>query len=152
MMFKRPFKIRIKLRRAARMIKYSIILKTDKNMSDADIQIAKIFGIKDSKKLPAVSVQSLTTYYHFLHKQFVFPIQALYAQDIEPFKTTRWGIQVLGLLDVDASDNIEFYGLFCEAKRGRQLIQIPLADIEVSDKSSNYTLINDYQIWFENNR
>ena len=117
-----------------------------------DIRLAKIFGIKDSQEFPVVSLESLQIYHDYLKIQLVFSIFALYEQKIEPFKTTRWDIKVLGLFGIEFTSDVEFYGLFCEADRGRQKIQIPLADVEVMEKGNNDILIEDYKTWFWNNR
>lgn len=117
-----------------------------------EARIAKIFGIAHGNKLPDISMKSLTIYYDYLSKHLKFPIKALYAQDVAPFKTTRWLFAVTNLFNLKGSDDPEFYGLFCQGTRGRQVLGVPLATIEVIENGNNQMLVNDYKSWFENYR
>lgn len=49
-------------------------------------------------------------------------------------------------------DDPEFYGLFCQGTRGRWVLEVPLATIEVIEDGNNQVLIDDYKNWFENYR
>ncbi len=134
------------------MTNEKIFSKTTPNINDEEIRIAKVFRLAHGSKLPDVSKKSLTIYRDYLSKHLNFPVKVLYAQNIAPFKTTRWPFTVTNLLDLEDSDDPEFYGLFCQGTRGRQVLEMPLATIEVVEDGNNYMLIDDYKTWFENYR
>lgn len=121
-------------------------------MNDDETRIAKVFRLAHGSKLPDVSKKFLTIYRDYLAKHLKFPIKALYAQDVAPFKTTRWLFTVTNLFDLEDSDDPEFYGLFCQGTRGRRMLEVPLATIEVLEDGNNQVLIDDYKSWFENYR
>jgi hypothetical protein len=59
-------------------------------------------------------------------------------------------ITVLALLHPDGHAKHEELGLLCRARRGTQQIDVPLADVELSDAAANFRLIDDYWYWFWN--
>lgn len=53
----------------------------------------------------------------------------------------------------DPGDCDEFYGLLCEARRGKQGLDLPMGEIEVKKKEdTNRQLVEDYSYWFWNYR
>jgi hypothetical protein len=45
----------------------------------------------------------------------------------------------------------DLYGIVVDIRKGRRKYQIPLCELEVSDKSSdNYIKVDDYNVWFSN--
>ena len=57
---------------------------------------------------------------------------------------------------IDFEDEVdEFYGVMVNVKRlsDRKKFELPLADLEATDKKSDdYQLLDDYSVWFVNNR
>ena len=61
-------------------------------------------------------------------------------------------IEMLANFDDDID---EFYGVMVNVKRlsDRKKFELPLADLEATDKKSDkYQLLDDYSVWFVNNR
>lgn len=114
------------------------------NIDEQTIRILKFFVKAESGNIPKVSEKSLLTYYSFLNKKLIFPI---------PATLNESEITITNLYPVDDQEDIDqHYGLICEGKRGRERIQISLAEIEVNVKNNNQQLIEGYQVWFWDNR
>jgi hypothetical protein len=50
----------------------------------------------------------------------------------------------------DADEIDELHGLFCEARQGRQPIDVPLGQVEARKGNPNRRLVADYSYWFWN--
>ncbi len=122
------------------------------SVEEDEKRVARIFNIEDDEDLPDVTEKTLELCYHHLNKNLTLPFKAEYSQETGPLEDTYYDIIVTKILDVDESPDPEFYGLFCEAKKGRHKIVIPLAEIEVKRREKNYQLIDDYNMWFWNYR
>lgn len=118
-------------------------------LTDEDDRIRMIMGLTSNDPLPEVEEEILLTYHKYLIENLSFPFKAEYCEETaDGVRTHR--IQVLQLLDPDEFDCDEFYGLFCEASEARRKVHIPLCEVEVKEKDSNYQLLSDYSYWFWN--
>ncbi len=100
--------------------------------------------------LPEVETNWLHRYYDYLDDNLSFPFEAEYAEDISGYRQVVSPIRVLTLLHPDDHGHHEEHGLLCRAKRGKQTMELPLADVELADNSMNSRLIDDYWYWFWN--
>jgi hypothetical protein len=109
-------------------------------MEEAARRVAQIFGISTSHALPKVSPQTLQRYHTYLQANLSLPFDA---QD-------RHGpIEVAALVPVQECPYLEVYGLFYRGMQGRQMIEMPLAELEaVQDGGENQQLLADYRWWF----
>jgi hypothetical protein len=100
--------------------------------------------------LPDVQTKWLHRYYRYLTENLSLPFDAEYAEDVAGYRQVVSPITVIALLHPDAHGRHEDFGLLCRAKRGQQIIEVPLADVELADNSPNSRLIDDYWYWFWN--
>jgi len=140
-------------------------------MSDYEQQEQRILKIFDNKKIPRVSDRSLKTYLKYLKSNLQMPCQLTGIEDFDweefyvfgpgskkeyeqlkksqPSYTDKYEL-------IDFEDEVdEFYGVMVTVKRlsDRKKFELPLADLEATEKkSSNYQLLDDYSVWFVNNR
>ncbi len=113
-------------------------------INEQTIRILKIFGKSDNGSMLRVTEKSLLIYYLFLNKKLIFPILAMY--DGSNITITNL-YPVVGLEDIDLH-----YGLLCEITRGKERLQVSLAEVDANIKKSNQQFIDDYQVWFWENR
>ena len=77
--------------------------------------------------------------------QFPFEAEVSEVQDDGPLDAGD-KVKVVEVTDVD-----DLYGVIVKVRQGRKGYYFPLCDLEVCDKkSSNYTPVNDYAVWFAN--
>ena len=119
------------------------------DMNDQDDRIREVFGLTSDDLLPESDAASLLAYYKYLAANLSFPFEAKYAFKPRAFETKTCAITVLGLLDPEAFDGDD-YGLFCQARREDEQIELPLTEVEVGKGTSNRRLIKDYSYWFVN--
>jgi len=100
--------------------------------------------------LPEVETKWLHRYYDYLVENLSLPFEAEYAEDIAGYRQVVSPIAVVALLHPDDHGRHEEFGLLCRAKRGGQTLELPLADVELTDNSPNSRLIDDYWYWFWN--
>lgn len=115
-------------------------------------QIRLILGIAEDGDIPRVSNETIETYYRYLKKNLSFPFEAQYEFEIGPLETKIYSMIATKLLELDKCD-VKFYGLFCEGRKDRRKIVVPLAEVTAKDKhGKNYQLIEHYRGWFWNYR
>ena len=88
-------------------------------------------------------------YYKHLAANLSFPFEAEYSFKPRPFESKTYPITVLGLLDPEAFPGDE-YGLFCQARRENESVELPLTEVEVGKANPNRRLLTDYSYWFVN--
>ncbi len=146
------------------------------NIDEQDARIAEIlldtipldFDIED---IPEVSPESLERYFAHLKAKLKLPCQLTGIEyfpweeryvfghvskaEYEKLKTKQPSYHdTFNLLNLDEDIN-EDYGLFVDVKRtsDNKKFTLPLADLKAIDKHSiNYQLLDDYSVWFVNNR
>jgi hypothetical protein len=119
-------------------------------VDEADMRIARLFGLPEDEEPPEVTEETLEVYYEHLRTRLRFPFDGEYTRETGPLQDTSYAITVTGLADVEDGD--EFYGLLCEGRQGRRRVVVPLAEIDVDSDTPNFQLIDDYRVWFWNNR
>ena len=88
-------------------------------------------------------------YYEYLAANSAFPLEAKYSHETGPFQSKTYPITVLKLLD-PADFPGDQYGLFCQARRDGERIELPLTEVEVRKGNPNRRLVEDYSYWFVN--
>ena len=119
------------------------------NRNDQESRIRAALGLARGP-LPEVHTEWLHRYYEYLAANLSLPFDAEYAEDAPGYGQVASGIRVVALLNPDGHANHEEFGLRCRARRGTQEIEVPLVDVELSENSPNYGLIEDYWYWFWN--
>ena len=109
-------------------------------MEEAERRVAQILGVSKGHGLPKVSKQTLQLYHTYLQANLALPFDA---QD-------RHGhMEVAALVNLHECPYLEWYGLFYRGMQGRQMIEMPLAEIEaVQEAGKNKQLLADYRGWF----
>lgn len=107
-------------------------------MDEQDLRIAAVF---ESDNPPEVDDESLEHYLDYLEQNLTLPCAVK--------NTERRGKGDLILVALESHFETH-YGLFGLVKGGEVH---PLVDLEALDrKSANHQLLNDYAVWFDNNR
>jgi hypothetical protein len=119
------------------------------SMDDQDDRIRAIFGLASDDPLPEADDEALLAYHKYLAAKLAFPCEAKYSLETRPFQSKTIPITVLSLLDPDEFPG-DKCGLFCQARRGGELVELPLAEVEVCKGNSNRRLVDDYSYWFVN--
>ena len=119
------------------------------SMNDQDDRIRAVFELTSDDPLPEADDKSIVAYYKYLANKLSFPFEEKYSIETGPFQSKTFSITVLGLLDPDDFPGDE-YGLFCQARRDRQRIELPLTEVEVGKGNPNRRLVDDYSCWFVN--
>ncbi len=125
------------------------VVTTPLSMNDQDDRIRAVFELTSDDPLPEADDESLVAYYNYLANKLLFPFGAKYSFETGPFQSKTLSITVPGLFDPDDFPGDE-YGLFCQARRERRRIELPLTEVEVGKGSPNRRLVADYSCWFVN--
>ncbi len=116
---------------------------------DQEDRIRMALGLTGDDPLPEADAGTLATYQRYLAANLRFPFEAQYSFQPRAFETTTRSISVLGLLDPGDLPSDE-HGLFCQARRDREVIELPLALVEVAKHCPFRQLLKDYAYWFVN--
>lgn len=121
------------------------VKKVDLTEDEQDLRIKKILGKSD---IP-VSDKALIKYLKFLKSKLQLPTQV---KGMSYYQNNKYK-----LLDIDYDLEDETYGLMATVKPLKEKFHgggtVPLCDLENIDKKSlNYKLLDDYAVWFVNNR
>ena len=60
--------------------------------------------------------------------------------------------KLIEIVDIDATEDVDFYGLLVIVVVGKKVATVPLVEIDLIGSSESEKLIDDYQYWFENFR
>ncbi|HWG41858.1 MAG TPA: calcium-binding protein [Gemmataceae bacterium] len=119
------------------------------NPKDEDDRVRLALGLNGDDPLPEVDENTLLTYHRYLAAHLTFPFEAKW----EPAYGPSPIIKITGLSDPEDDPGIEeMYGLLCEARAERRLIEVPLAECEAKEGNPNRQLLKDYSYWFWNYR
>jgi uncharacterized protein YodC (DUF2158 family) len=120
---------------------------------DQDDRVRMIFGLSSNDPLPEVNGKTLETYHKYLSKNLVFPFEAERTSETGPFSSRTIQVKVIGLGDPDEGPMIDdMYGILCEARHERNVVAMPLGEVEVKKGKPNRQLVADYCYWFWNHR
>ncbi len=119
------------------------------SMNDQNDRLRAVLELTSDDPLPEADDESLVAYYQYLANNLSFPFEAKYSFGPGMFQSKTSSITVLGLLDPDdfADDG---YGLFCQARRDGQRIELPLTELKVRKGNLNRRMVDDYSSWFVN--
>lgn len=115
---------------------------------DQDGRVRAAFGLTGDDPVPEVSEETLLAYHRHLKRHLTFPFAGTYSRETGTLHTRSEAVTVLGLLDADEVD--EQYGLFCQARKGREVMDVPLGEVEPKKGGPNLQLVTDYSYWFWN--
>jgi len=137
------------------------------DLDEQDKRIARILG---SKVVPKANKETLKAYRDYLKASIEFPCHLTGIEDFsweeryvfgfgskaeyerlkktQPSYTDTFDLLSLDELNAD-------YGIMARVKRvsDKKEFELPLADLEATDeRSKNHQLLDDYSVWFVNNR
>ena len=102
------------------------------------------------QRLPSVDEETLFKYYRYLSLRMSFPFAAHYPKPTTSLEDMQYHCIVLELLDPTKDIFDEFDGIFCKTRKGKYENNLPLIELEISQDSPNFQLIEDYWFWFWN--
>jgi hypothetical protein len=79
-----------------------------------------------------------------------FPFVAEVYRDASPAEDRHHTVTVRGLLPPARHRKTTSSGLFCLARKGSVVLELPVAELEVREEGENQRLIEDYWYWFWN--
>jgi hypothetical protein len=140
-------------------------------MSEYEKQENRIIVILGTKKLD-VTRKTLSTYLAYLKNHIEVPCQLTGIEDFEWEEAYVFGFgskreyeelkktqpsytDKFNLIDFIDDIDDEYDGIFVNVQRlsDKKQFILPLADLKSTDKKSkNYQLLDDYSVWFVNNR
>lgn len=109
----------------------------------------RIQGVVNSAASPQ-EADVFEAWHNHLQANLRFPFQASVSEYQLEYRRgpIRQG-DSLKVLDITMLD--DSYGTIVAAKHGHGLYELPLCDLEVTERTSpNYTLVDDYSVWFAN--
>ena len=99
---------------------------------------------------PSVGDETLSRYYKYLTARLSFPFTAQYPKPRTSLEEVQCRCTVLELLDPANGICDEFDGILCKVRKGKYEITLPLTELEISQDSRNFQLVEDYWFWFWN--
>ena len=126
--------------------------------SVAPVDVSK-YGQKDrimlalglaGDRLPNVDEDSLFRYYKYLSANLSFPFAAYYPHPTNAKEQSEFCSYVMELLDPAYQFCDEFDGIFCNTRKGKYELKLPLIELELPQGSPNCQLIEDFWFWFWN--
>ncbi len=125
-------------------------IKHKNNMDEQETRINKVIKGIDEENTSAL----FGVWKKYLEGVLIFPFDARVSGDLkgdEEIFDKYDGIKVKKMSEIDDTYGIIVEGWKLEVKKGKKKFQVPLDDLEVTDKeSSNYQYINDYSVWMAN--
>jgi hypothetical protein len=118
------------------------------NQHDRIIEALGAWG----EHLPRVDEETLSRYYQYLSARLSFPFIAHYPQPRSSLEEVQHRGIVLELLDPTKYVGDEFDGILCKTRKGKYEVNLPLIELEISEDSPDFQLIEDYWYWFWNCR
>lgn len=113
---------------------------------DQDDRVRIALGLTGDDPLPNVNEETLARYNAYLADHLAFPFEA----NVAPEHGASFRLTVVGLFD--AEDYDEMCGIICQGRVGKREMDVPLADLEINEKTPNGRLIRDYGYWLWNHR
>ena len=108
-----------------------------------------VFGVTSGGP-PRVDEDTLAHYHRYLSANLVLPFTAYYPQPTNLQEKYQFRCTVLELLDPTQYLGDEFDGIFCLTRKGKFEVNLPLMELHLPEKNSNFELIEDYWYWFWN--
>ena len=87
-------------------------------------------------------------YYDYLAAHLELPFVACYPRPSSPAHAAVDRCEVIELLDPRTDLCDEFDGIYCQTRKGRFLVNLPLVELTVLRPSKNLELLADYEYWF----
>jgi len=121
----------------------------DREIREARERMNPIFGLTAEDEWPDITGQALEIIFDHLISTVSFPFKAEFAMpDREKGGEEITLIEVHNIIDPDTTDDLQVYGLVCEASDERGHFKVPLSEIVIKQDDPNYHLIEDYCIWY----
>jgi hypothetical protein len=100
--------------------------------------------------LPRVDEESLSRYYNYLSARLSFPFTAHYPVPTTSHEEVQFRCTVVELLDPAKNICDYFDGIFCQTRKGKYEINLPLIDLYLPKDCFSFQFIEDYWYWFWN--
>ena len=112
-------------------------------------RIKVALGLPNNSVVPRVDRRMLSRYYEYLLANMSFPFIAHYPEPTNAVEEREFRCVVSGILSPDTLCD-EFDGLFCKVRKENCKLNVPLIELVLPQKSSNFQLIEDYWYWLWN--
>ncbi len=114
-------------------------------------RVAQIFGAAGPDELPDVNNRTLETFYDYLIRQVKFPYDGVF-QQMQDETAVYHNVVVEAVMDPDDTEELDRYGLICLVEIEGQKAKMPMSEIVINQGDPNYDFVEDYCIWFWNNK
>ncbi len=123
---------------------------TESTSEDSQKQrILAALGIDDDH-LPLVDEKMLLRYFEYLSGNLSFPFTAHYPEPTTALAEVECNCTILEILDPSKHVGDEYDGLFCKTSKAGFEVNLPLVELEISQNSPDFQMIEDYWYWFWN--
>lgn len=110
-------------------------------------RILTALGLQGNQDL-RVSEESLGRYYDYLAAHLELPFAACYPRPSDSTPAVVDRCEVIELLDPRTDICDEFDGIYCQTRKGRFVVNLPLVELTVLPPSKNLEILGDYEYWF----
>ena len=97
-----------------------------------------------------VDQQSLVRYHDYLKAHLELPFVACYPRPSTPAEAVIDRCEAIELLNPRTDPCGMFDGIYCQVRKGRFLVHLPLVELTILAPSKNLELLADYEYWFWN--
>ncbi|MBN2294271.1 MAG: hypothetical protein JXM70_17720 [Pirellulales bacterium] len=104
----------------------------------------------DGNHIPQVNEITLSRYFKYLAENLIFPFTAHYPEPTNLLEEILYECTVVKLLHPSEHAQNEFDGIFCKTWKADHEVDLPLVELEVSQDSPNFQIIEDYWYWLWN--
>ncbi|MEI8376363.1 MAG: calcium-binding protein [Planctomycetota bacterium] len=101
-------------------------------------------GSQDSR----VDQPSLVRYYDYLTAHLELPFVACYPRPSTPAQAAIDCCEAIELLNPRTDPCGMFDGIYCQIRKGRFLVKLPLVELTALAPNKNLELLADYEYWF----
>ena len=103
-------------------------------------RILTALGLPASQNL-RVNPESLASYYEYLAAHLELPFVACYPRPATPAQAAVDRCEVIELVDPRTDICDEFDGIYCQTRKGRFLVNLPLVELTILPPSKNLELL-----------
>jgi len=114
------------------------------SQDDPDDRIRMIFGLTTDDALPKADEQTQRQFLDYLTTHLSFPFKADYWPTSDSGPSQSGKVTVLGFANPPLDRK---QGIVCEARRGKEVVPVPLAVLFIGDDDANYQFVEDYTHW-----
>ncbi len=98
----------------------------------------------------ATTERTLLEYYEYLSEHLSLPFTAYYPEPTNAVEEFEFCCSVLEVLNPNEFLGDAYDGIFCEVRKGKFEVNIPLVELHMPQRGPNFQLLEGYWQWFWN--